>query len=52
MTVAVLGAGKSGALCLAQARRALGGQGQLLALDISEEALAAPEGHRAVRRRP
>jgi L-erythro-3,5-diaminohexanoate dehydrogenase len=41
MTVAVLGAGKSGALCLAQARRDLKGKGRLLALDISEKALAA-----------
>jgi L-erythro-3,5-diaminohexanoate dehydrogenase len=39
MTVAVLGSGKSGALCLAQARRDLKGQGRLLALDISEQAL-------------
>ena len=44
MTVAVLGAGKSGALCLAQARRDLKGQGRLLALDISEGALAALKG--------
>jgi L-erythro-3,5-diaminohexanoate dehydrogenase len=44
MTVAVLGAGKSGALCLAQARRQLQGQGRLLALDISEQALAALSG--------
>jgi L-erythro-3,5-diaminohexanoate dehydrogenase len=44
MTVAVLGAGKSGALCLAQARRNLQGQGKLLALDISEKALAALSG--------
>ena len=41
MRIAVLGAGKSGALCLAQARRSTGGKGQLLALDISEKALAA-----------
>jgi L-erythro-3,5-diaminohexanoate dehydrogenase len=39
MTVAVLGAGKSGALCLAQARRMLEGKGRLLALDISAGAL-------------
>jgi L-erythro-3,5-diaminohexanoate dehydrogenase len=39
MRVVVLGAGKSGALCLAQAREAMGGQGQLLALDISQPAL-------------
>ena len=41
MRIAVLGAGKSGALCLAQARKSSGGRGQLLALDISEKALAA-----------
>jgi L-erythro-3,5-diaminohexanoate dehydrogenase len=40
MTVAVLGAGKSGALCLAQARRILAGSGRLLALDVSERSLA------------
>jgi L-erythro-3,5-diaminohexanoate dehydrogenase len=40
MTVAVLGAGKSGAFCLAQARRTLAGSGRLLALDVSERALA------------
>ncbi len=39
MTVAVLGSGKSGALCLAQAKRQLGGKGRLLALDISDKAL-------------
>jgi L-erythro-3,5-diaminohexanoate dehydrogenase len=44
MTVAVLGAGKSGALCLAQARRDLQGKGKVLALDISEKALAALSG--------
>lgn len=44
MTVAVLGAGKSGALCLAQAKRNLKGNGKLLALDISEKALAALKG--------
>ncbi len=44
MTVAVLGAGKSGALCLAQARRDLQGKGRLLALDISDKALAALSG--------
>lgn len=44
MTVAVLGAGKSGALCLAQARKDLKGQGKVLALDISEKALAALSG--------
>jgi L-erythro-3,5-diaminohexanoate dehydrogenase len=41
MTVMVLGAGKSGALCLAQARRNLGGKGKLLALDISQPAVDA-----------
>jgi L-erythro-3,5-diaminohexanoate dehydrogenase len=41
MRVAVLGAGKSGALCLAQARRSLESRGQLLALDISQPALDA-----------
>lgn len=44
MTVALLGAGKSGALCLAQARRSLKGQGNLLALDISQSALDALAG--------
>jgi len=44
MTVAVLGAGKSGALCLAQARKDLQGKGKVLALDISEKALAALSG--------
>ena len=39
MRVAVLGAGKSGALCLAQARRSMAGKGQLLALDVSAPAL-------------
>ncbi len=41
MTVMLLGAGKSGALCLAQARRSLGGNGKLIALDISRPALEA-----------
>jgi L-erythro-3,5-diaminohexanoate dehydrogenase len=41
MRVLVLGAGKSGALCLAEARRRMQGQGQLLALDISPAALAS-----------
>lgn len=41
MRIAVLGAGKSGALCLAMAREKLGGHGQLIALDISAPALAA-----------
>jgi len=44
MRVALLGAGKSGALCLAQARRSLAGQGQLLALDISQPALDTLRG--------
>jgi L-erythro-3,5-diaminohexanoate dehydrogenase len=39
MRVVMLGAGKSGALCLAQARESMQGQGQLIALDISEPAL-------------
>ena len=39
MTVAMLGAGKSGALCLAQARESMAGSGKLLALDISASAL-------------
>jgi L-erythro-3,5-diaminohexanoate dehydrogenase len=39
MRVVMLGAGKSGALCLAQARELMKGQGQLIALDISEPAL-------------
>ncbi|QSQ18112.1 L-erythro-3,5-diaminohexanoate dehydrogenase [Myxococcus landrumensis] len=39
MTVAVLGAGKSGALCLAQARRNLESRGKLIALDVSQSAL-------------
>ncbi|MGO9063807.1 MAG: L-erythro-3,5-diaminohexanoate dehydrogenase [Myxococcaceae bacterium] len=44
MRVALLGAGKSGALCLAQARRSLSGLGQLLALDISQPALDTLKG--------
>jgi L-erythro-3,5-diaminohexanoate dehydrogenase len=44
MRVALLGAGKSGALCLAQARRSLEGRGQLLALDISQPALDTLRG--------
>jgi len=44
MTVAILGAGKSGALCLAQARRTMGGKGKLLALDISADALGTLKG--------
>ena len=41
MKVVMLGAGKSGALCLAQARESMKGQGQLIALDISQPALEA-----------
>jgi L-erythro-3,5-diaminohexanoate dehydrogenase len=44
MSVAVLGAGKSGALCLAQAKRQLEGKGRLLALDVSERALETLHG--------
>jgi L-erythro-3,5-diaminohexanoate dehydrogenase len=44
MTVAVLGAGKSGALCLAQARQQLGGGGRLIAMDISRRALETLQG--------
>ncbi len=44
MRVVMLGAGKSGALCLAQARESMQGQGQLLALDISQPALDTLEG--------
>ncbi|MCC6334175.1 MAG: L-erythro-3,5-diaminohexanoate dehydrogenase [Myxococcales bacterium] len=39
MTVLMLGAGKSGALCLAQARDAMAGKGKLFAFDISQPAL-------------
>ena len=39
MTVAILGAGKSGALSMAQARRTMKGSGRLIALDISFQAL-------------
>ncbi len=41
MRVVMLGAGKSGALCLAQARESMQGQGQLIALDISQPAIEA-----------
>ncbi len=44
MTVVMLGAGKSGALCLAQARRNLEGTGRLIALDISQQALQTLHG--------
>lgn len=40
-TVVMLGAGKSGALCLAQARELMAGNGTLIALDISQPALDA-----------
>ncbi|MDX2014288.1 MAG: zinc-binding dehydrogenase [Myxococcaceae bacterium] len=40
-TVVMLGAGKSGALCLAQARETMAGNGTLIALDISQPALDA-----------
>lgn len=39
MTVLILGAGKSGMLCLAQARRSMAGQGLLIAADVSSAAL-------------
>ena len=35
MRVLILGAGKSGALCCAQARKSLAGRGQVIAMDIS-----------------
>lgn len=38
-TVLMLGAGKSGALCLAQARESMQGKGRLIAFDISQPAL-------------
>jgi L-erythro-3,5-diaminohexanoate dehydrogenase len=41
MKVMLLGAGKSGALCLAMAKRCLGGSGKLYALDISTKAVDA-----------
>jgi L-erythro-3,5-diaminohexanoate dehydrogenase len=41
MCVGVLGAGKSGTLCLAEARRRQLGDGRLLAIDISRPALEA-----------
>ena len=44
MSVLLLGAGKSGALCLAQARKNLAGTGRLLALDISQPALETLKG--------
>jgi len=44
MTVLMLGAGKSGALCLAQARESMKGQGRLLAFDISQPALDMLQG--------
>ncbi len=39
MKVVLVGAGKSGALCLAQARECMQGEGRLVALDISRPAL-------------
>lgn len=44
MNVVMLGAGKSGALCLAQARELMQGQGKLVALDISQKALDTLKG--------
>jgi L-erythro-3,5-diaminohexanoate dehydrogenase len=44
MRVAVIGAGKSGTLCLAQARRSLQGRGKLLALDVSRRSLDTLSG--------
>ncbi|MFT3836320.1 MAG: L-erythro-3,5-diaminohexanoate dehydrogenase [Myxococcaceae bacterium] len=44
MTVLVLGAGKSGALCLAQARESMKGNGTLVALDVSQNALDTLKG--------
>jgi L-erythro-3,5-diaminohexanoate dehydrogenase len=44
MRVAVLGAGKAGALCLAQARKSLGETGQLIAIDLSAGALSQVRG--------
>lgn len=38
-TVLILGAGKSGALCAAQAKKSLQGKGKVLALDISAAAI-------------
>ncbi|MBL8920626.1 MAG: L-erythro-3,5-diaminohexanoate dehydrogenase [Myxococcaceae bacterium] len=43
-TVVMIGAGKSGALCLAQARETMAGNGTLIALDISQPALDALQG--------
>ena len=43
MNVVMLGAGKSGTLCLAQARDAMQGKGKLVALDISQKALQTLE---------
>jgi L-erythro-3,5-diaminohexanoate dehydrogenase len=44
MRVLVLGAGKSGALVCARARERLAGQGEVVASDLSEAALAAVRG--------
>jgi L-erythro-3,5-diaminohexanoate dehydrogenase len=45
MNVVLLGAGKSGTLCLAQARENQKGQGKLIALDISPKALETLKKH-------
>jgi L-erythro-3,5-diaminohexanoate dehydrogenase len=44
MKVVMLGAGKSGTLCLAQARESMKGEGTLVALDISQKALDTLKG--------
>ena len=49
MTVMLIGAGKSGALCLAQARRSLGGKGKLIA-DTSVSDLIARGSGSSVRK--
>jgi len=48
MTVLVLGAGKSGALCAAQAKKSLEGTGRVLALDISAAAIERFRGDHLV----
>ncbi len=45
MNVVMLGAGKSGTLCLALARELMKGQGSLIALDISARALETLKSH-------
>ncbi len=45
MNVVLLGAGKSGTLCLAQARENQQGRGKLIALDISTKALETLKRH-------